>query len=457
MIDIVRLCALSRVLPVEGIVFNGEIYEVSHGATDGYLEYGSGRQDLRFIGTLENILAVDELVHAHDIKRFKQETVQAVFDRYVAAARQYGSDISLVAFQCIYDVIPYLDEFDPRVPNMPRDDLIELRREELVPFARGMKDKVTKAEVRSAIASGLGFIAKELEEAAELSEKPYKRGRLREDKASITCEDEFDFDQTFLRVRDEEGLKRNYELAPRKARGDVVFKKKGRERLIFKKGERIRRAQLYGSLSSTRHRQYLMDASMEITDRKLDAFGRYFSRKGGVTNMEDELDYHGSGFQFIGGRFFVYTTPMGFAMHDIREGHTEKWYPFPDPPKVGVTIHSRGDEIYVSQAGVEGDFDYLHFNSKRGEIKGFCGPQFNTPSYSDDWTEKVVGSIMHGVNTLFNGMNEDSLREYEAAGSSLSYSPPLAQRQWITRDQVREMGLLETNIHPTVSMRDLNG
>jgi len=409
-----------------GIVVNGEIFHVKPNARDAFLTFEEKEYGLQFQGSAGNIQSVDELSRTQYIREFQEAAFEKAIGRYL-----WQNADEVLFFQCLVDVLPQLDEFDSRINNMPKSDLISIRAKEIasmIPSPPGETNLLTRRQIRQTICSLI-------EEGSPIARFNYSPNLL---------------------VIDHEKI---YHLTSRLHRGDIVFRKNRGKPKLFKTGEPLNREEFINTFDLDRTCYYLKKTAHSITDEKLDALIRYCQTKGLHAGMQTHIEYERSGVTLIkydgSEKIFVYVHPMGFAMHDIRRGFTERWYPFRNPPKVGVAVYRRKEKIEVSQVCVDGDINYLHFASKEGVPHSFCKRGQNRPkNISGTWQEEAVIEIMWGVYSLYNGMNADSLKEFSSGALfGEGYRPPLSQREWMTESQVEAEGLIKTNLHPIINTR----
>jgi len=180
-----------------------------------------------------------------------------------------------------------------------------------------------------------------------------------------------------------------------------------------------------------------------------------------------DFSYQGAGLRKMShedkDRIFLYVKPCGFAMHDIREGFTDRWYPMRTPPEVGILVAAGEEGRYMVEEGtmhfhgdvyVNGTFVYPLFSSQRNTLKSFCGAEKFHRRPGETWQDSMIRTIMFGVDTLFNGMTDDSMIEYSEGGiKGERHHNRLSALEWITEQQVESEGLYKTNLHDTVSAR----
>jgi len=417
---------LKRALRAEGIVIGGELYISDLAATDASMHVQERTIPLRHVGSIENVIDVEMLVQAKDIRKYKQAAMDHAIQGIVSSTHN-ASRRALLTFEILNGLLPYLDEFDARVNSMPRSDLVALRRKEIMDLL-GTTENTNLLLNREQVKAS---VAKKLDELCKVNESVLR----------------MDFKPTYLVL---DGA--SYALTPRKFRGDVAFSTASGQQL-FKMSVG---ANPLGRLNDYLAHRIVHQVGGEFDREKLDDLLAFLNSKYCATNPGKELvndfQYGSCGIRQFNGIEFVYVTPVGFAMHDIREGFTDRWYPFRNPPEVGVFVNStKVDDTTRNTIYVNGDFEYIHFSSKKGEPKTFCGTDRNVIVKGNTWQERTINRIMHGVYTLFNGLDEGSLTRYENNGIlGEAYLHPLSTLNWITEAEVEREGLLKTNLHPTV-------
>ena len=415
---------LHRLFNSPGIVIDNELFLYDEGAKDAFFSFDKKTYPLRRQGTLENIFEVESVLYADKIRRFKQDAIDETFNSFLGTTF-HGPD-ALLVFQALNDIVPYLDEFDSRVNDMPRSKLIELRRRELL-------GKITTLEQ---VSSGLS--RKKVREAITELISSQEQNPLRPGFPN--------FPPNVLLLGD-----KNYLLEPREVRGDVEFwTQKGKKRLFIKQDPV--KGVLRGFYDSKRN-EILRAASLELSDTRIDTFLEYLSKlKAGYRSSEEAIDYQNSGIKWLPYNkrksLYVYVRPQGFAMQDFRDRN--QWYAFLSPPEIGVFLSTEKDHydeddrerrqinspVQVSQVHVNGDFLYLNFESHLGHPQTFCGPGYYSPRETRSLSENVVDYIVYGVNTLYNGWSPGS------------HFPNIERLAPTSLQEVERLGLLKTNIHP---------
>ncbi|MFC1731381.1 hypothetical protein ACFL6I_13760 [candidate division KSB1 bacterium] len=422
-----------------GIVINGKVYLVDASGSDGSLEYRSKRYPLTYHGSMEKMQSIDELAKAREIEMFKREALHDALGNFMPVKTDF--DLHLM-FQCITDILPELDEFDGRVNDFPRSYLVRLRKKEIL-------DKMPVVE----------NIEEFSRKKAEDSIYDYFQDMMEKKWAQCADNDiwttKVDFEQSFI------FMDKKFVIFPSEEKGaDMIFRKNGNA-CHYITEKKLPGGFIRIPLSAMKVVQFLDECQMNLDNNLLDSFGRYCADQ--KTKFEkDELvsesfTYQRSGVRLVGderkNKLFIYTIPVPFAMHDIREGFTERWYPFYNPPEIGVFVSydntRRGRIRKVSNVHVDGDIEYMHFNAKKGKPREFCGPANYHQRKMESWQESLRRTIMHGTNTLLNGMDERSLKEFSKNGVlGEGYMNKLSKREWIPEEKVEEDNLLKTNMHP---------
>lgn len=422
MVEQVKFYLLNQILNRgEGVIVDGDLYLCDNSAKDAFLEQQGKTRSLRYQGCIGDIVSAEEVIRSDEIRKFKQQAVDAAFSKLLGTTQSLDA---LLVFQCMHDILPYLDEFDSRVNDMPRSELVELRRKELfdqIPSQKGAKQaRLSRSKVRSKITQIIFDMYEDREQEVFTRFDGYEQSLI------------FDEEQI-------------HQLIPKQYRGDVIFWRNRGKKRLFKRGERVKG--LSSRLDRLKTTEMLTEIAEEITDERINAFIQFYKKiHAGYEIAATLKEYEHSGmFQETFGNtrseqmalkksFFVYVHPPGFAMHSPY--NAEQWYPFPNPTRAGVQVgYGKDGSVYVSDFLVQGPFNYLNFEVREGCESTFCGPGNYKPKPNGTWQESVVDYILHGVHTLFNGWQAGATAHPD------KFVP-------ITEQEVEKLGLLKTNIHP---------
>ncbi|MFH2021182.1 MAG: hypothetical protein ABIJ34_07215 [archaeon] len=415
---------MENALEHSGIVLDNHIYYLNQNSNDAVLEVMTtdspirrGTYGLAYQGTMRDVLGLEETVRSQDIKQFLEESLSSVYETFLSKGSLGGNGIPY--FLCLTDIIPALDQSDPRINDYSRSELLEIRRKEIFSLVSETpiekSNEITNQQIMRAVRKSFGL-----------------------DKDTV----KFDFEQHFLLC----GHENTYRLSDRTHIGDISISFNGGSRLL-KLENQIDLDREMRLVSASRTQEIFGQFVRQMDKKRIDEFAGYCRASGMMAlKQEPEIDYMGSGVRYVGGEgLFVYLKPLPFAMHDIRAGHTHKWYPFYNPPEIGVLIHQESEGMKVSEVHVNGDFEYFNFTSKKGDYRTFCGPGKYDRLPGESWQQSVIRTIMYGVNTLQNGLTNASIRQHS---NGESYKRPMSQMSWITYAEVMEKNLLPTNMYP---------
>ncbi|MDD5193078.1 MAG: hypothetical protein PHF67_00675 [Candidatus Nanoarchaeia archaeon] len=458
MIDKLQFYGFERLIGHHGIILNGHCYLLhsSRIPNSGVLKVeGKVLGSLSYEGRLENICHCDSVCNALNINEFKAKAVERAFQTLMDI--EMSKDQSLLLFHVFSDVLPALMEFDSRIATTPRSELLELRKREFLGMISEStsKRRLTRQMVRRSISD---LLKKEQAEQAEADQDFEERTGI---DRHLELSDSFDFNPNLL-IYEKPGFRHDevkpviYELEPRKFVGNVeVVDKRGNRRLFRKRGE-ITPEEYVKKYQGFRTQNYLNEAARTLNAKRVDEFIEFCSRlKGNVKLSETDICHENSGIHFFPYAFpgerdygedrkhqclYVYIKPPPYAMRSLTDPNL--YYPFENPPEVGVFLKYSDLGVEVSKIQVNGDFLFVNHEFRLGHPQTFCGPLDYKPTSTRPWTENVVDYIMiDGVGTLQNGMSPGSHHR------NIEGMTP------ITEAEVGRRGLIKTNIHDLTETR----